>query len=508
MNTPADTHSYVELRNINKTFGDYRASDDVSFSIEKGKLIGLLGPSGSGKTTILRILAGLETADSGDIYIDGKKVNDIPASKREIGFVFQNYALFRYKTVYDNIAFGMKIQKYPKSEIRDRVTELIELVGLKGLEKRYPRQLSGGQRQRVAFARALATQPQLLLLDEPFAAIDAKVRKELRAWLRDKIWNAAMKLNYTPNQSARQLKNGKGATVEKTYYINVLMTRMDSATSDPFFTELLHVIESEIHKNGCILSKVWYRSIFSDDRRCRYENVDSVIRRMCEEADGHNDGLIVIGKCNRAALKKLSQCYRSTVYVNRDSANGEVDEVICNGSQIARTAVEYLISLGHENIGYVGNYKGEARYKGYLETLHDHGLDIDTDYVINTKLSEVEGFEAMEHFMKSDKSPTGIYCANDITAIGMLKYLAKCKNRYYTPSIISSDGIEESQYTTPMLTTVEISKTDMGHFALQLLMDRLKGGHKGVARIELQCKLIKRDSCTLAEDSKWCEYYI
>ena len=194
--------------------------------------------------------------------------------------------------------------------------------------------------------------------------------------LRDKIWNAAMKLNYTPNQSARQLKNGKGATVEKTYYINVLMTRMDSATSDPFFTELLHVIESEIHKNGCILSKVWYRSIFSDDRRCRYENVDSVIRRMCEEADGHNDGLIVIGKCNRAALKKLSQCYRSTVYVNRDSANGEVDEVICNGSQIARTAVEYLISLGHENIGYVGNCNNEARYKGYLETLHDHGLDM------------------------------------------------------------------------------------------------------------------------------------
>ena len=174
MNTPTDTHSYVELRNINKTFGDYRASDDVSFSIEKGKLIGLLGPSGSGKTTILRILAGLETADSGDIYIDGKKVNDIPASKREIGFVFQNYALFRYKTVYDNIAFGMKIQKYPKSEIRDRVTELIKLVGLKGLEKRYPRQLSGGQRQRVAFARALATQPQLLLLDEHTAALDPK----------------------------------------------------------------------------------------------------------------------------------------------------------------------------------------------------------------------------------------------------------------------------------------------------------------------------------------------
>ena len=180
-------NAYVELKDINKHFGDFKASDDVSFSIEKGKLIGLLGPSGSGKTTILRMLAGLERADSGDIYIDGTLVNDVPASERKIGFVFQNYALFRYKTVYDNIAFGMKIQKFSKADIKNRVDELIELVGLKGLEKRYPRQLSGGQRQRVAFARALATSPQLLLLDEPFAAIDAKVRKELRAWLRELI---------------------------------------------------------------------------------------------------------------------------------------------------------------------------------------------------------------------------------------------------------------------------------------------------------------------------------
>lgn len=180
-------NTYVELRNINKSFGSFKASDDVSFSIEKGKLIGLLGPSGSGKTTILRMLAGLESADSGDIYIDGKLVNDIPASERKIGFVFQSYALFRYKTVYENIAFGMKIQKFSRVDIKNKVDELIELVGLKGLEKRYPRQLSGGQRQRVAFARALATNPQLLLLDEPFAAIDAKVRKELRAWLRELI---------------------------------------------------------------------------------------------------------------------------------------------------------------------------------------------------------------------------------------------------------------------------------------------------------------------------------
>lgn len=178
---------YVELKDINKYYGDFKASKDVNFGIEKGSLVALLGPSGSGKTTILRMIAGLETPDSGDIIIDGERVNDIAPSERGIGFVFQNYALFRYMTVYDNIAYGLKLKKVPKDKIHDRVTELIELTGLKGMEKRYPNQLSGGQRQRVAFARALAPEPHLLLLDEPFAAIDAKVRHELRTWLRDMI---------------------------------------------------------------------------------------------------------------------------------------------------------------------------------------------------------------------------------------------------------------------------------------------------------------------------------
>lgn len=178
---------YVELKDINKNYGDFKASEQVDLGVERGKLVALLGPSGSGKTTILRILAGLENPDSGEIYIDGKKMNDVPASKRGIGFVFQNYALFRYMTVFDNIAFGLEIQKMPKAQIKQRVMELIELVGLTGLEKRYPNQLSGGQRQRVAFARALAPNPNVLLLDEPFAALDAKVRGEIRSWLKDMI---------------------------------------------------------------------------------------------------------------------------------------------------------------------------------------------------------------------------------------------------------------------------------------------------------------------------------
>lgn len=178
---------YVEMRQINKTFDGFQASKDVSFGVEKGHLAALLGPSGSGKTTILRMIAGLDRPDSGDIMINGARVNDIPGNRRGIGFVFQNYALFRYMTVADNIAFGLEVQKKSKAEIKNRVEELLELVSMQELGKRYPHQLSGGQRQRVAFARALAPDPKLLLLDEPFAAIDAKVRRELRTWLKEMI---------------------------------------------------------------------------------------------------------------------------------------------------------------------------------------------------------------------------------------------------------------------------------------------------------------------------------
>ncbi len=179
--------SSIELRGINKSFGSFQASKDINLTIQGGRLVALLGPSGSGKTTILRMIAGLEQPDSGEILIDGRVVNDVPGSERGIGFVFQSYALFRYMTVYDNIAFGLRVKKVSKKEVASRVKELLKLIGCEGLEKRYPGQLSGGQRQRVAFARALAPNPRILLLDEPFAAIDAKIRLELRSWLREMI---------------------------------------------------------------------------------------------------------------------------------------------------------------------------------------------------------------------------------------------------------------------------------------------------------------------------------
>jgi sulfate transport system ATP-binding protein len=174
----------IRVRNVNKKFGDFTALDNVSVDIEDGELTALLGPSGGGKSTLLRIIAGLETPDSGTVEIDGVDLTQLPPQRRNIGFVFQHYAAFKHLTVRRNIAFGLEIRKRPKAEIRSRVQELLELVHLEQFGERYPSQLSGGQRQRMALARALAVQPQVLLLDEPFGALDAQVRKELRTWLR------------------------------------------------------------------------------------------------------------------------------------------------------------------------------------------------------------------------------------------------------------------------------------------------------------------------------------
>jgi sulfate transport system ATP-binding protein len=174
----------ISARTISKTFGDFVALDGVSLAVPTGSLTALLGPSGSGKSTLLRVIAGLETPDAGSVHINGRDVTGQQPQERGVGFVFQHYAAFKHMTVHDNVAFGLKIRKRPKGEIRARVAELLELVQLQGLADRYPAQLSGGQRQRMGLARALAVDPEVLLLDEPFGALDARVRAELRIWLR------------------------------------------------------------------------------------------------------------------------------------------------------------------------------------------------------------------------------------------------------------------------------------------------------------------------------------
>src|SRR5829696_5208462 len=174
----------IAVEGVSKSFGEFAALSNVSIDVAAGSLTALLGPSGSGKSTLLRVIAGLERPDSGRVLLDGEDVTKRPPQKRGVGFVFQHYAAFRHMTVYENVAFGLRVRRRPKTDVRTRVAELLELVQLDGLAERYPAQLSGGQRQRMGLARALAVEPTVLLLDEPFGALEARVRKELRIWLR------------------------------------------------------------------------------------------------------------------------------------------------------------------------------------------------------------------------------------------------------------------------------------------------------------------------------------
>lgn len=326
--------------------------------------------------------------------------------------------------------------------------------------------------------------------------------------LREKIWQTAAALNYTPNEAARNLRTGKNASSEKIRSLHVLLTRTDANQSDPFFNELLHFIEVDAHKSNCIIGHIWHRPIFSDDMECSWTDLDKLISQMLDETDGKTEGLIIIGKCNKEALRIFYKKYRAIVSVNRNPTDYLIDEVTVDGQKIAMTAVDYLISLGHKDIGYIGSRTNESRYRGYIKSLENHQIDIQPQFVLETHQTESEGFHAMEQILKMKHKPTAIYCANDITAIGVLKYLSTAKTRFYQPSIISSDDIEAAQLTQPMLTTVRLPKDEMGSFAVKLLLDRLNGEHKSMVRIELEGKLMIRSSCHRAEESYWPDYVI
>jgi DNA-binding LacI/PurR family transcriptional regulator len=322
---------------------------------------------------------------------------------------------------------------------------------------------------------------------------------------REKIWNAAIELQYVPNEAARNLKSGSGIKKEKTYAIGVLVTRTESADVDPFFSELLHVIETEVQNQFCILSKIWYEPIFSDDRKCRGETLKRAVAALKED-NSKIDGLIVIGRCRKEAMAALQKSFRYVVSVSRNPSGSEIDEVCCDGRKIASLAIEYLVSLGHRKIGYVGECRSESRYQGYLDVLKRHQIDTDLAYVYETRQTEAAGYEVMEQIAKSGDVPTALYCANDITAVGMLRSLSRSQNRYLSVSVIASDDIEKAQFTTPMLTTIALPKEEMGKFAMYLLLDRMRGGHRTPARMLLEGHLIRRASCYNVQDT--VDYYI
>ena len=317
--------------------------------------------------------------------------------------------------------------------------------------------------------------------------------------VRSRILSAARDLNYVPNEAARNLRLGVEPG-RRVLYIGILVTRTESANVDPFFSELTRMTEGEIHRSMCILSNIWYRSAFSSEDEPE-ESHERFAREMLNSLEHAPDGLVIIGKCVPAAVKILRKRFRYIVSINRNSTNYEIDEVTCDGRKIAQTAVEYLIRLGHRRIAYAGDCHNEARYRGYRETLFKYGLDSDIDYSVDIRQSEEHGYKAMEQLAQRKNPPTAIYCANDIIAIGMLRWLGKNRSRYYSPSVISSDDIEEAQYTKPMLSTVRLPKDDMAKFALYLLLDRINGGHRAVARIELEGTLILRESCSPPDDA-------
>ncbi len=325
--------------------------------------------------------------------------------------------------------------------------------------------------------------------------------------MKQRILQAAREINYVPNEAARNLKSGNPSKKE-VFYINILLTRVVSEESDPFFDEMMRLVEIEIRKNNCIVSSVWHRADFSNEKYCMSKDMEEIVDEMYRLKEQRSDGLIIIGKCTSKALKALKKHEKNIVSINRNSTNYEVDEVLCDGKKIALMAIEHLVKCGHTKIGYVGDCHNEMRFAGYQQAQMQFCLESDIDYIFDTTPNEDHGYKAMEFFLKQSEPPTGIYCANDILAVGMIKCLNKRRNRHYMPSIVSSDNIAESQYTTPMLTTVSLPKNEMVRFALILLLDRIQNGHKSVSKLEMEGTLIVRDSCRTFNEQYQPEYFI
>ena len=326
--------------------------------------------------------------------------------------------------------------------------------------------------------------------------------------LRNQILKVAMEHNYAPNAAARNLRCGN---LSKVYYINVLMARTDQSHTDPFFSELLRGIETQLRRHTCILSHVWYMPLCSSEKKCEHLDMDKEIDKVCGKAGRSDssepfDGLVIVGKCCDKALHAWKRRCRHIVSINRNSTTNLVDEVTCDGNKIALKAVEHLISLGHTKIGYIGSCYHEARFAGFQRALLDAGLELVPDYIVETDQTERMGYEAVSMLLERKDRPTGIYCANDITAIGALKYINTNCEHFYHPSIISADDINEAGYTSPMLTTVRLPRDEMAYFAVLILMDRLSGNHATVCRMEFEGTLITRCSCRRPGDNNWLDY--
>jgi len=325
--------------------------------------------------------------------------------------------------------------------------------------------------------------------------------------LAEKIWKTAKELEYLPNTSARDLRLGNN-NVQEHFYVDILLTRFNSMDTDPFFDELFQHIKEELIANNLLLGETLnftdIMSLGGQDsikEAVPYKTSSKVIAEKNTSSlafiqKKNNTGLILLGKCPHDLIPVLNKRYKYIAGIDRNPTDYEYDEVICNGITAAQKAVEYLIKLGHNNIAYIGDCTFESRYTGYYQTLLNHKIPLNYSNVHHTGQTEKEGFQAMLDIIRSGGKPSAIFCANDITAIGVLNALKAHKKKGYLPSVISIDNIYASQKATPMLTTIDIPKKEMAHFAVSFLIDRKKGKHRENVRIELPCRLIERESCT------------
>lgn len=326
--------------------------------------------------------------------------------------------------------------------------------------------------------------------------------------LKERIWMIAGQYDYVPNEAARNLKMSKSGT-EKVYHINILLTRIGADETDPFYNELLGMVSAELHQHSCVMSNLWYMPYFALDKKYGKKEIHDNLEKILNQPQEKLDGLIIMGKCKREVLEALKNKFKGIVMIVRNHADYGVDEVLLDGNQVTAAALEYLISIGHKKIGYIGDCKFDECFTGYMNTMKIHQLAINMDYVIDAPRSENGGYAAMEQILGMSDRPTAIFCLVDAIAVGAIKRLNKRKNKFYMPSIIGCDGIEEGKYIKPMLTTIESPKEDMARLAVLLLFNRLEKGHKSPARIVVDGKLVIRESCRSMSDGDDCiEYYI
>lgn len=325
--------------------------------------------------------------------------------------------------------------------------------------------------------------------------------------LFDLIWDTAAALNYLPDPAARNLRLGLREG-KHPFTADIFLTRFDTIDQDPFFRELFQYIKKELLEQNCHLGEL--QTLTDITRLSALSSVPEKIPfrsapQIRSEKSIHSPalitpkqdtGLIILGRCPSKFVPLLKKRYPFLIGIDRNPTNFDYDEIICDGVAAAEKAVEYLISLGHRDIAYIGNCSFESRYIGYYQSLLNHKIPLDYDNIHPSSQTMDEGERITEAILQSSRLPSAIFCANDCTALGVLKALKKHKKRGYLPSIISIDNINDSQKTTPLLTTIDIPKKEMAHLAVTLLVDRKNNSRGENIRIELPSRLIIRESCT------------